>query len=76
MLSPVYWNLTINWSKQESLGPTPDYTRVSEHGIITPYKDGLLTPIFFERVVPVIVGTILSRENLKRVEGGSGKLTK
>ena len=26
--------------------------------------------------MPVIVGTILSHENLKRVEGGSGKLTK
>jgi len=41
-----------------------------------PYEDGLLTPIFFERVMPVIVGTILSHENLRRVEGGSGKLTK
>jgi len=62
--------------KQESLGPIPDYTPASEHGIMTPYEDGLLTPIFFERVVPVIVGTILSQENLKRVEGDSGKLTK
>jgi len=43
---------------------------------MTPYEDGLLTPIFFERVVPVIVGTILSHENLKRVDGESGKLTK
>lgn len=75
MLCPAHWNLITNWSKQESLGP-PDYTRAGEHGIMMPYEDGLLTPIFFERVMPVIVGTILSHENLRRVEGGSGKLTK
>lgn len=60
-----------------SLGKTPDYARpVGKQGILTPYKDGLLTPKFFDVVVPVIVGTILSQKGLKRAAGESGKLTK
>lgn len=73
---PQFYYL-VNELKQESLGPTPDYfCPASEHGIVTPYEDGLLTRDFFEQVVPVIVGVILSHENLKPVKGESGKLTK
>lgn len=60
-----------------SLGDKVDYARPSgKQGILSPYEDGLLAPKLFEAVAPVVVGTILSKEGLKRAGGESGKLTK
>jgi hypothetical protein len=36
----------------------------------------MMTPKFFDTVVPVVVGTILSLKGLKRATGKSGRLTK
>ncbi|KAF9447624.1 heme peroxidase [Macrolepiota fuliginosa MF-IS2] len=60
-----------------TLKPTPDYARPTEkQGILSPYNDGMLSPEFFEAVVPGIIGTILTQKGLKRAEGESGTLTK
>jgi hypothetical protein len=36
----------------------------------------MMTPKFFDAVVPVILGTILSLKGLKRIAGESGRLIK
>jgi linoleate 10R-lipoxygenase len=62
---------------QSALGSKPNYSRsADEQGIWTPYQDGLMTPGFFDVVVPVIIGTILSLKDLGRAAGESGRLTK
>ncbi|XP_006456120.1 hypothetical protein AGABI2DRAFT_195360 [Agaricus bisporus var. bisporus H97] len=60
-----------------SLGSRPNYSRpVHDQGIWSPYQEGMMTPKFFDTVVPAIVGTILSQKGLKRADGESGRLTK
>lgn len=62
----------------EVFGPHPSvasYSRPADKAGITTIGDfGLLSPVFFDATVPVILGKILSLKNLKPAPGKSGTL--